>query len=188
MSPLGRKVFEEPFPVARDVKVTRMQPLIVCQDLRRGSLDSLSIYLVQEGGIPDRQVAVELRKLLSGSRQQSKYRMVVIDHPDSERDIGGRPPSKSHLLSEKEAEILRVYEGFKVTEGKVYLARDQTMQALDVSKTTFDRARSKANKLKAAEERKVDILQRRDQTLASVSEAPKKRSAKKSLTKPAQVS
>lgn len=184
MSPLGKKVFEEPFPVARDVKVTRMHPLIVCKDLRRGSLDSLSIYLAQEGGIPDRQVAVELRKLLSGSRQQSKYRMVVVDHPASARDVGGRPRSKSHLLSEKDAEIVRAYEEFKVTEKKNYRARERTSELLEVDDSTVKRAVRKAAERKASEKALGDAVKRRHAALAEGQLQPKKRLSKKRGTKP----
>jgi hypothetical protein len=67
----------------------------VIADLRRGSISSLDRYLSKTKGVIDREVAVELRKLISGSIQRTKYRLIVVEHPQTPKDKGGRP--KAHM-------------------------------------------------------------------------------------------
>jgi hypothetical protein len=63
-------------------------PLIVIADLRRGSIGSLDRYLYKTKGVIDRAVALELRKLISGSIERTKFRIIVVEHPDTPKDKG----------------------------------------------------------------------------------------------------
>lgn len=73
----------------------RAHPIEVLADLRAGSLVGLDRYLRQNRGIGDREVALELRKMISGTAARAKFRLAVIDHPQAERRKGGRPRSRS---------------------------------------------------------------------------------------------
>ena len=70
---------------------TKAHAAVVLLDLKRGCTKSLDLYLRQRGGIPDREVAVELRKLLSGGPGKSRYRLIAIEHPDGPPPKLGRP-------------------------------------------------------------------------------------------------
>lgn len=88
-----------------------IHPLMVIHDLRQGSLTSLDAYLRLNGGIPDRGVAVELRKLISGSRQRSRYRLIAIEHPKGPPAKRGRPESKRGVKpTEKQKRLVRSFE------------------------------------------------------------------------------
>ena len=89
----------------------------VIKDLRRGSLANLDRYLKHNGGIPDRGVALELRKLISGSRQRSKYRLVVIDHPDLPKDVGGNKRS-TQIMQDRDPELVAAFHEHLATEKK----------------------------------------------------------------------
>ena len=112
-------------------------PLVVTMDLRAGSLRSLDAYLKKHGGIPDREVAVELRKLLSGSAARSKFRLVVVDHPDLPADRGGRPGSKSSEPTRAERELYDAYikqlDFFgKKKEARIATAKDERRSEITV--------------------------------------------------------
>jgi hypothetical protein len=84
------KKFKPVVATRMPVSLKSVPSVIVIANLRRGSLKSLDQYLRQRKGIADRQIAVELRKLISGSQERSPYRLVVTRHPDSPNQ-GGRP-------------------------------------------------------------------------------------------------
>jgi hypothetical protein len=87
------KKFKKLIDTNKHFALRRVHPLVVIADLRRGCLDSLNQYLRQEKGNLDRGVMVELRKLISGSRSRTDFRIMVVQHPDSPKDKGGRPGS-----------------------------------------------------------------------------------------------
>ena len=62
---------------------TPVHPLLVIADLHRGCLKTLAKYLVQESGIPDAKVALELQRLITGSAAETNFQLVVIEHPES---------------------------------------------------------------------------------------------------------
>lgn len=100
-----KKVIETPKRVSKSVV-----PIIaVISDLRNGSLVSLDRYLRKEGGIPDRQVALELRKLISGTKARTPFHLLVVDHPDGARDKGGRPKKGLKEPTEQERAIALAY-------------------------------------------------------------------------------
>lgn len=99
------KIFKRVSRTKRRVTATKVHPLIVLKDLRRGSLVSLDKYIAQQKGIPDREVALELRKLISGSHCRTSFRLFVADHPDLPRRTGGRPPSSGRPPNKREIEI-----------------------------------------------------------------------------------
>lgn len=183
------KKFENLCPSARKVTPTRVHPYVVCLDLRKGSLKSLGRYLQQEGGIPDAEVADELRKLISGNVSQAKYRVAVIPHPDAAANLGGRPQGKSDELAEQDALIVERFDEILRIEGKKYLARDKTAEHFDTSRSTVDRALRRAKALKKREkeqeEQRAEIVRRRDDAFANFAST---KPSTGHVTKPAEVS
>lgn len=147
-------------------------PLIVIADLRRGSLASLDRYLAKHKGIPDHAVAVELRKLISGSLARSRFRLAVIEHPDTPMDVGGRPSASKANLSTGQLRIVGRYKELLASEGKKYRAEEIVQEELQVSRSTIRRAlkraeeidRSASERAKLADEMKA-TLQRREEAL-----------------------
>ncbi|MES2174623.1 MAG: hypothetical protein V4523_11835 [Pseudomonadota bacterium] len=113
---------------------------VVLADLRRGSLSSLDRYLAKNKGIPDRKIALELRKLISGTSARSHYRLVVVEHPGAPKDFGGRPPVDKTAPSDRDRQIASRYEELLATEGKAYLAVEMAVHAFGLSKSTIIRA------------------------------------------------
>lgn len=132
-------------------------PLVVIGDLRAGSLASLDAYLKKHRGIPDKEVALELRKLLSGSSARSKFRMVVVDHPDLPADRGGRPKSKTQVPSSEELDMVDEYRAQFDVFGKIEIAREETAKVFSVSVTTVKRAQDKVEAAEAREKRWAEV-------------------------------
>lgn len=157
-------------------RVTKVDhPLMVVNDLRRGSLASLNRYLATHRGIPDHMVAVELRKLISGSAERTQYRLVVVQHPGAPKHTGGRPRSNATEPSTRDWEIVARYEALLVVEGKAYRAKEQAAEEFNLSPETVlrairrvDRARSKAITLAEKEEKRAEIIRMRNEALAKL--------------------
>lgn len=142
-----------PLVQGRRVQSLPAHPLVVIGDLRAGSLRSLDTYLKRHRGIPDRQVALELRKLLSGSPARTKFRLVVVDHPNLPPDDGGRPESKSDAPTRAERELYAEYLNQLEIIGKRKAARFQTAKNKRRSeKTVRDAIRKVEAALKKASE------------------------------------
>lgn len=105
-----RKRFRKVIDTPRRVVLRTVHPLFVLRDLRKGSLESLDRYLAQNRGIPDRAVALELRKLLSGSRFRTPHRLILVEHPDGPKSKGGRPKQGLRKCSRVEVEVARAFE------------------------------------------------------------------------------
>lgn len=136
------------------LKTVPAHPLVVIQDLRAGSLGSLDTYLKKNRGIPDREVALELRKLLSGTSARSRFRLVVVDHPDLPADRGGRPESKSSEPTRAERELYDAYIKQLDFFGKKKEARIATAKKQRRSEITVRRAiRKVENALKREDDR-----------------------------------
>lgn len=123
-------------PVSADLA----HPMIVIHDLRAGSLASLDLYLKQNGSIPDREVALELRKLLTGTSKRSRFRIIAIEHPDGPppkrgrpRKVGGKPSGKQITLASALQERIRI-------ERKVDMAAAAVAADHKVSVATVHRA------------------------------------------------
>jgi hypothetical protein len=120
----------------------RMPALIVIRDLQRGCLTSLDIYLRINKGIPDPEIALELRKLISGSQHRSKYRLIAIEHPDSPAPGRGRPPEKDTIKpTATEFRLVRAFEKAAQSCPKVEAAVAQVAEDERVSKAMVYRAR-----------------------------------------------
>lgn len=105
---LGKKKFRKIIQTHKQVDRTKIvHPLIVIRDLRKGVITSLGRYLAKHRGIPDREVALELRKLISGSRERTPYRLMVVEHPDTPKDKGGRPPTGGRAPRQVERAVAR---------------------------------------------------------------------------------
>ncbi len=88
---IRHKRFKPVHDLPKKACLSRVHPLVVVADLRNGCLDSLGEYLRQERGIPDREVVLELRKLIAGTHYRSDYRLIVVEHPDRPAAKGGAP-------------------------------------------------------------------------------------------------
>lgn len=148
------KRFERVASTSKRVIPRTVHALMVLADLRKGSLTSLTRYLAQEGGIPDRAVAIELRKLISGSVHRSRYRLLVVEHPDRPRNKGGRPSKKDEETLDRCRRVVAIYERFLPRVGhKAYIARERVAKRLKCDDATVRRAiRSVRRAQKKAEE------------------------------------
>jgi hypothetical protein len=149
----------------RRIQALPAHPLVVTGDLRAGSLRSLDAYLKRHRGMPDNEVALELRKLLSGSPAESKFRLVVVDHPDLPSDDGGRPESKSDAPTRAERELYAEYLDQLEIIGKTKDARLQTAKNKRRSEITVRRAINKVEVALKKESEWEDILSRREAAL-----------------------
>lgn len=122
---------------------------IVLLDLKRGSLASLDRYLAKHKGIPDRAVALELRKLISGTAERSRYRLTAVEHPDLPVDRGGRPKKAEIAPSARDWEIVDRYEALLAQEGKAWRARELALEEFEVSPRTVSRAIEKVKQARA---------------------------------------
>lgn len=150
-------------------------PLTVVSDLRRGSLASLDRYLAKHRGIPDHVVAVELRKLISGSAARTQYRLAVVQHPGVPKHLGGRPRSDATAPSARDWEIVARYEALLTIEGKAYRAKELTAEKFSLSPATVLRAIRKVKHARAEaiacaeeEEKRTEIIQLRNDALAKL--------------------
>lgn len=92
-------------------------PCEVLVDLRAGSLVGLDRYLKQTGGIADREIAVELRKMLFGSPARTRFRLAVTEHPGAERRKGGRPSTRCNPPRPAEFLVAMEFEREKQPRG-----------------------------------------------------------------------
>jgi len=150
-------------------------PLIVVADLRRGSLASLDRYMAKHRGIPDHQVAVELRKLIWGTRSRSRFRLVIVEHPDRPADVGGRPRASYDALTAEQQEIAERYHEVLISEGKRYRAEEIVQEEFQLSRSTIKRILKKAKEIdrRAAERDKAAdqisaLVHRREEALAQL--------------------
>lgn len=141
--------------------------MLVASDLRHGSLALLANYLKQHQGVPDREVAFELWRLLAGSAAQSRFRLVVVDHPDAPADKGGRPSTKGKVPTPRDKERAAEFSSKLDVHGKVYLAREEAATTLKKSESTVKRA---IRKVEAAEAEEIEL----NNTLARRAAALKK--------------
>lgn len=165
------KRFRRAIVSAKQAGRGKVHPLIVLADLRNGSLGSLDRYLAQEGGIPDREVALELRKLISGTAQRTDYRLAVVNHPDKPSQ-GGRPSGKKDRAeldrrAERDRHIVACYQSALAEEGKAYLAKERVAAQLKCSKTAVERAirnvrgaTEKERELERMRRLRIDCLER----------------------------
>ena len=132
--------------------------------------DDLSIhYLKRNRGIPDREVALELRKLLSGSAARTKFRLVVVDHPDHPPSGVGRPPAKIKEPSTRDLDLVAVYRAQFATIGKLELAREEAARVSKVSVSTMKRAIRRVEAAEAEAEKWRELLERRQAALENLS-------------------
>lgn len=143
----------QPLVNGRRIHTLPAHPLVVIGDLRAGSLGSLDAYLKKNRGIPDREVALELRKLLSGTSERSRFRLVLVDHPDIPADLGGRPQSKRDEPTRAELELYAAYLAQLDIIGKTKDARIQAAQDKRRTEITVRRA---IQKVEAALKREDD--------------------------------
>lgn len=131
-----------------------VHPLVVLRDLRQGLLKSLDLYLKQQKGFPDREIALELRKLISGTFARSNYRIVVALHPDAPLEKGGRPHKDPNRVSKRRREVAKRFRDHLEVEGKVYRAQELTAADFDIDPTTVKRAVNEVEDLEARQQQR----------------------------------
>ena len=101
--------------------------------------------------------------------------MIVIEHPDAPKQIGGRPKNEKEAPSDRDWEIAARYEALLEAEGKAYLAKELVAQEFGLSQPTVvrairkvDRARKAAIELADENERRADVIRRRDEAFAKL--------------------
>lgn len=149
-----------------------IHPLIVLADLRNGCLVSLDRYLAQEGGIPDREVAVELRKLISGSRNRSRFRLLVVEHPDGPKNAGGAPSGRRTSREERYNKIAERYHQVFADVGKVWRSKEIVADEVGCSPSTVGRALREEAKLAAELDASNKVRTRRSTSLAKLRGMP----------------
>jgi hypothetical protein len=147
-------------------------PLVVARDLSNGSLASLDWYLKAHKGIPDRAVAVELRKLLSGTSERSPFRIVLIAHPAGPAPKRGRRTGRSQGPTKQQIVLAQALRERSQTEPKVALAAAAVAAEQQVSPATVYRADAEVRRYEAAgvasDKRKERLNQRADEALAKL--------------------
>ncbi|MBX9662120.1 hypothetical protein [Novosphingobium sp.] len=117
-----------------------LHELTVLMDLEKGVLSSLDRYLAKHKGIPDRRVALALRKLISGSVHRAQYRLVAIRHPGLPSDCGGAPKRQRHSTAERHRLIVQRLEELIAQGDKKGIAKETIMSEFNVTKRTVERA------------------------------------------------
>jgi hypothetical protein len=112
-----------------------VHPLIVIADLRRGSIGSLDRYLLKTKGVIDRAVALELRKLISGTIQRTKFRLIVVEHPNKPKDKGGRPKTHMRKPSAKAFAVADEFDALR-EHGQVKTAVEDVAKENGISTST----------------------------------------------------
>ncbi|BDI59535.1 hypothetical protein [Qipengyuania nanhaisediminis] len=129
------KQFKRDHDFDKKIQLTRMHPIVVQRDLQDGNLDSLVKYIIQKKGIPDLAIAYQLLMLIAGGATDSRYRLVVVEHPDLPKNVGGAPSRNGRprdlafevveeLRSQTQAgddelRVSSVAEKFKISSDKV---------------------------------------------------------------------
>lgn len=151
----------------RLVLPSKVHALMVISDLRRGSLVALDRYLAQNKGIDDPMIALELRKLISGSQHRTPYRLMVIHHPDNPRK-GGRPKKVATHLTEQELAATDAFKAQRTETPKNYTAIENVTKDLQISPSTIARGR---RKVKAANEeamQREELIIRKNKALGQL--------------------
>ncbi len=148
-----------------------LHELTAIMDLEKGVLSSLDRYLAKHKGIPDRRVALALRKLISGSVQRTQYRLAVIQHPDLPPEPDGAPSKRRPSTAERHRPIVERVEALMAQGDKKGIAIETVMSEFEVSERTVQRA------LRTAEERRQSLSFRAEveQNLAN-GKTPKRQS------------
>ena len=176
---MADKVFKPLVSVARRVGIPKEHPLVVLIDLCRGSLKSLDRYLAKHGGIADREIAVELRKLIAGSASRTKFRLLVVEHP-GRKSKGGAPRTGDRAPSAAERDVAEQYESLEHF-GKTAAAAEVALKTKR-SESTVRQARDRVQVHKkrvaievdqqiAADTKTVDLQGRRETALQSLGAA-----------------
>lgn len=145
--------------------------MIVVRDLRDGCLSSLDLYLRIHQGIPDREVALELRKLIAGSQQRSKFRLFVLPHPDTKIKKGPRRKSRVAKPRKDQFELADAFDVAKGTHDFADAAIAKVLETKKASATGIYRAAQKVAAYRSfIEEQKAERAartQRLNETLAT---------------------
>lgn len=169
---LAAKRFKRVIDSGYRAELPTTHPEIVAQDLRRGCLSSLDRYLALHQGVPDRRVALELRKLITGSRHRTDYRLIVVDHPKKPKNKGGRSRVQLPRLSAREVAILKLFDEVRPREGKNELTRTVVADELKISDRTVSRALAKRRQIQKKKQRAQSSKQSRAAALSAYSVRP----------------
>jgi predicted DNA-binding protein (UPF0251 family) len=127
-------------------RITRppAHPVFVLMDLKRGSLRSLDLYLQQYTEPFDREVARAISRLISGTVNETRLRLEVVDHPDAPRAKGSRPKAPDKKRQQRDRQIAEQYAEMLSQSDKPYIAVEKLAARFCVSQRTVNRAISEA--------------------------------------------
>ena len=151
-APFPGKQFRRVIQVEKRIDLKKLvHPCIVTEDLRRGAISSLDRYLWKTKGVMDRAVALELRKLISGTIQRTKFRLMVVEHPDTPKYKGGRP--KAHM-PKPSAKAFAVADDLAVLRkpGQVDSAVTEIAEKHGVKQSTVYKYAASVDQFRAAED------------------------------------
>ena len=130
-------------------------PAIVLMDLKRGSLRSLDLYLQEYTEPFDREIARALSRLISGTVNETRLRLEVVDHPDAPKAKGGRPKSPDGKRQKRDRKIAEQVEEKVSRSDKPYIAVEDVAEDARVSARTVRRALDEAEASARASERRA---------------------------------
>lgn len=151
-----------------DKSVLSTEPGLVALDLSRGSLASFDKYLTKNPGLLDRRIALELRKLISGRASRSKYRLVVIDHPNAAKAKGGKEVNSDQKRWERDEAIVRLYDGLIADGTKPYIAEQDAASAFKISPRTVARILKSLDRSRLDKRSSERIRELREEALAKL--------------------
>lgn len=99
----------------------------------------------------DRAVALELRKLILGTIQRTKFRLIEVEHPNTPKDKGGRP--KAHM-PKPSAKAFAVADDLAVLRkpGQVDLAVTEIAEKHGIKHSTVYKYAASVDQFRAAED------------------------------------
>ena len=171
---IADKVFAPVGLGRKQIALTRVHPLVVLADMRRGSLVSLERYLIQEGGISDPEIALELQRLIAGGRTGTKFKITVVENGTVAKRKGGRPRTAGRAPTTAELDLTARYEaveehGIAAALIEAAAGKCSTSQVRQVVKRVRKyraeiaaaeaKVAARASSLKAGQERREQALQ-----------------------------
>ena len=143
---VGDKQFRRVLLAEKRIEKNILHPIVVVADLKKGSLNSLARYIREKGSIADSEICKEILNLIEGQYEQSRFRAIVVDHPDAPSDKGGRP-EKSIEDSPDYKRILARFDELPIVTRQQENAINDLADELKISRATIFRVLEKRKQL-----------------------------------------
>lgn len=133
----------------------RTHESVVIMDLKRGVTTTLASYIIKNRKILDKGILLYLVYLLVGDSEDSKYRLLSIEHPDLPA-TRGRKPRPEPVLTERELSHLEYYDTEIAISNKHTAALEFAANKQKVSVRTIEAAVRKRRSIDEREAKKLD--------------------------------